>query len=217
MTRRLLPACEARHEIVISKSRFIASAAPAFTLEEARGFLERIRGELAGATHHVPAFVIGHGASVVAHCHDDGEPAGTAGRPALAVVQGSGLGDIAVVVTRYFGGVKLGTGGLVRAYSGAVRDLFSVLPIGEMVETRTLLMEVPYPAHRPVRRALDKHGAEILEEEFGSMVRTRACLAESQAASLQAEVARLTRGACSPEIVGSGTSIVRIEKADLKP
>lgn len=115
-TVRAIPAAETRVELVVVNSRFIATAAPAFSVEAARAFVGRVRGEFADASHNVPAYLIGHGAATIAHCHDDGEPAGTAGRPVLAVVQGSGLGDIAVVVTRYFGGTKLGTGRLVRAY-----------------------------------------------------------------------------------------------------
>jgi putative IMPACT (imprinted ancient) family translation regulator len=93
MERRLIPEREARAELLVVNSRFIATIAPAFTVEEARAFIARIKAEFVDATHHVPAFIIGHGASVVAHCQDDGEPSGTAGRPALAVLRGSGLGD----------------------------------------------------------------------------------------------------------------------------
>ena len=110
MNRYFIPARETRTEIIVVNSRFIATAAPAFTVDEAKAFVARIRAEFADASHNVPAFVVGHGSSVIAHCSDDGEPSGTAGRPALAVLQGSGLGD-AAVVTRYFGGTKLGTGG----------------------------------------------------------------------------------------------------------
>ena len=111
-----VPAQEMRHEILVVNSRFIATLAPAFSVEQAKAFVRRIRAEYADASHNVPAYVVGFGSSVTAHCNDDGEPPGTAGRPALAVLQGSGLGDAAVVVTRYFGRTRLGTGGLVRAY-----------------------------------------------------------------------------------------------------
>jgi uncharacterized YigZ family protein len=124
MDRYTIPARETRAEIKVVNSRFVATVAPVFSVDAAKAFIARVRREFADATHNVPAYLIGHGASVIAHCNDDGEPSGTAGRPALAVLRGSGLGDVAVVVTRYFGGTKLGTGGLVRAYSGAVRALF---------------------------------------------------------------------------------------------
>ena len=114
--RYRLPARETRTEIKVKNSIFIATAAPVFTVAEAKAFVGRIKMEFADATHNVPAYLVGFGTTVTAHCSDDGEPSGTAGRPMLAVLQGSGLGDVAVVVTRYFGGTKLGTGGLVRAY-----------------------------------------------------------------------------------------------------
>ncbi|HOU42491.1 MAG TPA: YigZ family protein, partial [Promineifilum sp.] len=143
-TVRAIPAAETRVELVVVNSRFLATAAPAFSVEAARAFVGRVRAEFADATHNVPAYLIGHGAATIAHCHDDGEPSGTAGRPVLAVLQGSGLGDIAVVVTRYFGGTKLGTGGLVRAYGDAARAVVAALPRAEKVATVTALIEVPY-------------------------------------------------------------------------
>jgi uncharacterized YigZ family protein len=113
--RYLIPAEEIRREIVVINSRFIASLAPAFTVEQAKNYLINIRKEFSDASHHVPAYIIGHYSSEISHCSDAGEPSGSAGRPALAVLRGSGLGDVIVVVTRYFGGTKLGIGGLVRA------------------------------------------------------------------------------------------------------
>ena len=134
-TKRIIPAGEARVEIIVDKSRFIAAAGPAFSVEEARAFIQKMKVEFPDASHHVPVFIIGHGNSVTVHCTDDGEPSGTAGRPALAVLQGSGLGDVVLVITRYFGGIKLGTGGLVRAYSDAVREVLKVLVRAEKVAT----------------------------------------------------------------------------------
>ncbi len=123
MKRYRIPARRTRTEIVVVNSRFITTAQPAFSVDEAKAFIQEMKNEFADASHNVPAFLIGYGASVTAHCSDDGEPSGTAGRPALAVLQGSDLGDIVVVVTRYFGGTKLGTGGLVRAYTDAVKSV----------------------------------------------------------------------------------------------
>ena len=96
-------------------SRFIATLAPVFSPEEARTFIAHIKKEFADASHNVPAYIIGGGNTVTEFCSDDGEPSGTSGKPALAVLRGSGLGDVAVVITRYFGGTLLGTGGLVKA------------------------------------------------------------------------------------------------------
>lgn len=166
MKRHTIPAQEVRTEITVVNSRFVATAAPVFSVDEAKAFVARIREEFSDASHNVPAFLVGHGASVTAHCHDDGEPSGTAGRPALAVLRGSGLGDVAVVVTRYFGGTKLGTGGLVRAYSDAVRAVLEVLPRAEKVPTHTVLVVSPYPFFERIRLAVEAHSGQILDEQF---------------------------------------------------
>ena len=117
----LLPAEEIRRELIVSNSRFIATLAPVTSIDEARHLLPVSGKEFADATHNVPAYILGGGNSVTEYCSDDGEPSGTAGRPALAVLRGSGLGDVSVVVTRYFGGTLLGKGGLVQAYTEATQ------------------------------------------------------------------------------------------------
>lgn len=170
MTQHLTPAAETRAEILVVNSRFIATLAPASSVEEARVFIARIKAEFADATHNVPAFVIGHGGSVTAHCHDNGEPSGTAGRPALAVLQGSGLGDAVVVVTRYFGGTKLGTGGLVRAYGDAVRAVLAVAPRAEKLTTQVVMLSVPYSNFERVRLLISSLQGLILDENFGADV-----------------------------------------------
>lgn len=169
-TQRLIPAAETRVETRAGNSRFIATIGPAFSVEEARAFIGRIKSEFADATHNAPAYIIGHGQSTTAHCHDDGEPSGTAGRPMLAVLQGSGLGDVVVVVTRYFGGTKLGTGGLVRAYGDAVREALAALPRAEKVATQTVMIEVAYPLLERVRLLTGDHNGVILEEQFAAEI-----------------------------------------------
>src|SRR5688500_17874817 len=128
-----IPWQEIRREHEVSKSRFIATLAPVFSVEEARAFIIRIKKEFVDASHNVPAYVIGGGNTVNEFCSDDGEPAGTAGRPALAVLRGGGLGDVAVVVTRYFGGTLLGTGGLVRAYTESTQLVVNAVGRGKRV------------------------------------------------------------------------------------
>jgi uncharacterized YigZ family protein len=208
MERYPIPATEARAEIDVLNSRFVASAGPAFSVEEARGFLARIRDEFPDATHHVPAYIVGHGASVIAHCGDDGEPAGTAGRPALAVLQGSGLGDVAVVVTRYFGGTKLGTGGLVRAYGDAVRAVLEVLPRAQKVATHTLQMTAPYALFERLRLAAAAHGGQILDEAFAAEVQITARFAVEQVPGFQAEVQELSSGRVEARIVASDEATI---------
>lgn len=168
-----IPTGEARTELRVANSRFIASAGPAATVDAARAFIARVRTEFADATHNVFAFVVGHGASTTLGMSDDGEPAGTAGRPALAVLQGSGLGDVVVVVTRYFGGTLLGTGGLVRAYGDAVRAVLAVLPRGVKVERRCIDVTLGYAAYQATRRLVAAHHGEVLDEIFAAEVTLR--------------------------------------------
>ncbi len=163
----LIPAEKARTEIKVSNSRFIASAAPALSVDQAKSFIASIKKEFNDASHNVPVFIIGHGASVTAHSSDDGEPSGTAGRPALTVLQGSGLGDVVMVITRYFGGTKLGTGGLVRAYSLAVRSILEILPLAEKVAIYTIAIRLPYHYFEQVQQLIDVHDGTILNKFFG--------------------------------------------------
>jgi len=201
MKRYPIPEREARAEILVVNSRFIASAAPAFGVEQARAFIFRIRGEFSDASHNVPAFLIGHGASVTAHCTDDGEPAGTAGRPVLAVLQGSGLGDVVVVVTRYFGGTKLGTGGLVHAYGAAVKEVLAVLPRAEKVPTYTVMLACEYSFFERIRLLILEHHGQVLDEDFLSDVTLTARFATWHLQRFQEDLRELSRGSLQAEII----------------
>lgn len=196
-----IPAGEARAEITVINSRFIASAAPVFTVEDARAFITRIKSEFSDASHNVPAFLIGYGASVTAHCTDDGEPAGTAGRPALAVLQGSGLGDVVVVVTRYFGGTKLGTGGLVRAYGDAVKAVLAVLPRAEKIPTHTVMVAADYSFFERLRLLVAAHQGQMLDADFGADVTITARFATWHFDDFQAALREISRGTLQAEIV----------------
>jgi uncharacterized YigZ family protein len=203
-----VPAGEARAEIEVLNSRFIATAAPVSSVKEAREFIARVKHEFADATHNVPAYIVGYGASVIAHCHDDGEPAGTAGRPALAVLRGSGLGDVAVVVTRYFGGTKLGTGGLVRAYGDAVRAVLQVVVRAERVATHTVFISMPYAYYERVRQTVSAHNGRILEEDFGQEVSMTAQFAVDLVPGFQSALSDLSNGTLQAEILGTEDGIV---------
>jgi uncharacterized YigZ family protein len=200
-SRYPIPSRETRVEIRVSNSRFIATAAPAFSVDEARAFIKKVKEEFSDATHNVPAFLVGHGPSVTAHCNDDGEPSGTAGRPALAVLQGSGLGDIVVVVTRYFGGTKLGTGGLVRAYGDAVKEVLEALPLAEKVPTHTILMAVPYNLFEQVKLLIEAHNGRVLDETFAADVTVTAQFTVEQFDAFQDALRELSHGRLEAEIV----------------
>ncbi|WP_420640950.1 YigZ family protein [Candidatus Leptofilum sp.] len=199
--RYLIPAKEARAEIEVKKSRFVATAVPAFTVEEARAFIGRIKTEFSDASHNVPAFLIGHGTIVTAHSSDDGEPSGTAGRPILAVLQGSGLGDIAVVVTRYFGGTKLGTGGLVRAYGDATKAVLDVLPRAEKVPTHTTLLVLPYSLLEQVRLLVGDWNGRILNEEFAADITMTLQFTIPKFPGFQDALRELSHGTLAAEII----------------
>ncbi len=216
--RNYIPAKETRVEIRVVNSRFIATLAPVFSVEEARVFIERIKGEFSDASHHVPAFVIGHGSSVTAHCNDDGEPTGTAGRPALAVLQGSGLGDVVVVVTRYFGGTKLGTGGLVRAYGDAVRAVIEAAPRAEKVPTHTVMLSVSYPLFEQARLLVAHHGGRILEENFAADVTLTTQFRVEQLPGFQDSLSDLSHGKVEAIIIESNPdTIMPVEMAEDDP
>jgi len=197
----LIPAARARAEIEIKRSRFIATAAPAFSVAEAREFIAAMKQEFADATHNVPAFLIGHGPAVTAHCSDDGEPSGTAGRPMLAVLQGSGLGDIAVVVTRYYGGTNLGTGGLVRAYGDAVKAVLDLLPRAQKVPTHQVMMAVPYHLLERVRLLVAGWDGKIEDEEFAADVTMTVQFTVSRFPGFQEALSEMTHGTLQAEII----------------
>ena len=201
MKRYPIPAEETRVEIKVKNSRFIATAAPVFSVDEAKAFVARMKAEFADASHNVPAYQVGFGAAVTAHCSDDGEPSGTAGRPALAVVQGSGLGDIAVVVTRYFGGTKLGTGGLVRAYGDAVKAVLDVLPRAEKVPTHTVLITIPYSYVERIRLLVAEHNGRLLEEAFAADVDVLVQFTTERFPAFQDALTELSHGSLTAEIV----------------
>jgi uncharacterized YigZ family protein len=208
--KSIIPAREARSEILVSNSHFIATLAPVFSVEEARAYIARIRSEFSDASHNVPAFIIGHGASVITHCSDDGEPSGTAGRPALAVLTGSGLGYVAVVVTRYFGGTKLGTGGLVRAYGDAVRSVLDVTVRAEKITVHTVMIVLPYPMFERTRILISTYRGEILDEAFGTDVTMAARFTVEDYPQFQSALIDGSRGTIQPEIIETSEVIVPI-------
>jgi uncharacterized YigZ family protein len=191
---QIIPARHVEAEHSERNSRFIASGAPAMSVQAARDFIALIKDRYPDATHHVPAYIIGHGSSVTAHCSDDGEPSGTAGRPVLSVLKGSGLGDIVVVVTRYFGGTKLGTGGLVRAYSEAVRVLLNKLPIARKVATTTLMFVVAYSLYERTQLLIHDHLGQVRDEVFGADVTLTLRLSDDQVEPFKNRMIELTRG-----------------------
>lgn len=196
MTRYPIPAQQTRSEEIILRSRFVTTLAAVPTLDAARAFVAGVREEFADATHNCWAYVVGApGSTAQIGLSDDGEPAGTAGKPMLQVLLGSGVGDIAAVVTRYFGGAKLGTGGLVRAYSGGVKAALLHLPLLEKVERVLLHVTLPYRLYQPVERLLPAFEAEVSESLFAAEITLGVRLPVERVAAWRAALRELSAGA----------------------
>lgn len=199
-----IPAIRHRVEEEIDRSRFITTVASTPTAEAARAFIDQVRAEFADATHNCWAYLAGPpGSSGQMGYSDDGEPHGTAGKPMFTVLQHSGIGDISAAVTRYFGGILLGRGGLVRAYSGGVKLALATLPLAEHVPTVELLVVIDYASVTPVQRLLPEFEAEVQGEDYAADVTYRLRLPEEQAAALQQRLVELTSGQVLVEVLAS--------------
>lgn len=182
--------CE-KIELLIEKSRFIAEN---FSVKDPSEVKERLKEQkirYADATHVCHAFFCGPNRET-AGCSDDREPSGTAGRPMLEVLKGNGITDILVTVVRYFGGTKLGTGGLVRAYSGAVKELLARLETEEAVDKEIIGMEMSYGDYEKVRQFAEKQKAALLSEQFAETVLMTVEVASAEADRFRSSVSEMT-------------------------
>lgn len=153
-------------EIIEKKSRFIATVRKVETEGEAVAFIEEMKKKYWDASHNCSAFVIGRRAELT-RCSDDGEPSGTAGRPMLEVLLGDGVRNVAVVVTRYFGGTLLGTGGLVRAYTQAAKEGLLKSVIGIERAGYEILVEIDYNGVGKLQYLMGQRGMEPVNSEYG--------------------------------------------------
>jgi uncharacterized YigZ family protein len=206
----LIPAEEIRRELVFSNSRFIATLAPVASPDEARTFLHRIREEFADASHNVPAYILGGGNSFTEYCSDDGEPSGTAGRPALAVLRGSGLGDLGVVVTRYFGGTLLGKGGLVRAYTQATQLVVREVPRAQRVAIHVVGLVLPYALLERVRLLVPRFGGVVRDEFFTGEVKLTLHFPVDELPAFQGALQELSGGSMVGEILETTEALIRV-------
>jgi uncharacterized YigZ family protein len=200
-TGYLIPSAEATAQITDRGSRFLGICACVESVPDARAFLAEIRSRYADASHHVYAFAVGHGSTVTHGMSDAGEPSGTAGRPVLAVVRGSDLGDVIVVVVRWFGGTKLGTGGLVRAYTKGAQGVLAATSTTRRVQTKSLTVRLPYDRYDPCRNALRKlaeqdpeNAVEIIDESFTEHATLHLCGPESAVDEIVERFVDLTSG-----------------------
>ena len=206
----LTPLHEIRCEQVVVNSRFVATLAPVFSVEEARAFIARIKKEFADASHNVPAYILGGGNTVTEYFSDDGEPSGTAGKPALAVLRGSGLGDVAVMVTRYFGGTLLGTGGLVKAYTESTQLVVNGVERGQRLSVHVAMVVIPYNLLERVRLLVPRQRGEILDEEFTKDITMTMQFPVDSLEAFQSELRELSAGKLKAEVIESKEAIFKI-------
>ncbi|WP_239614788.1 YigZ family protein [Cohnella mopanensis] len=180
-------------EIVIKKSRFIGHAKPVETEEEAVAFIEELKKKYWDATHNCSAYLIGE-RDQFQKALDDGEPSGTAGKPILEVIKNRGLKNVVVIVTRYFGGIMLGAGGLVRAYTdGAVTGIDAAEPIIKVLH-REVLVDVDYTWYGKLENELRGRGFRVGDVSFTDRVLVT-CLPEAgEAERFQAWITDITQG-----------------------
>lgn len=183
----------AQAEIIEKKSRFIATVQLVKTEEEAIAFIEAIKKKYWNATHNCSAYVAGKQREII-RCSDDGEPQGTAGKPMLDVLLGADLYDTAVVVTRYFGGTLLGTGGLVRAYSKAAQEGLKASTIIEKQLGVLLKIETDYNGIGKIQHLLGKRKIPIMDSIYTEQVQIKVLLPRQQADAWKAEITEATNG-----------------------
>ena len=203
-----VPLTEIRRELTVVNSKFIATLAPAFSIDEARAFMARIRKEFVDASHNVPVYIIGGGNTVTEYFSDDGEPAGTSGKPALAVLRGSGFGDAALVITRYFGGTLLGTGGLVKAYTESAQLVVAAVGRGQRISVHVIMLAIPYNLLERIRLLSARHRGEILGEDFAGDITLTIQIPVSDFDAFQLGLRELSAGKLQAEVIESKETIM---------
>ncbi len=187
-------------EYVEKKSRFIATLRRCDSEEEAMGFVEEMRKRYWDARHNCYAYIVGERGEL-ARCSDDGEPGGTAGRPMLEVLTGEEIRNAAAVVTRYFGGVLLGTGGLVRAYTQAVKEGLKNCRVGRMIPGYKAEIATDYNGIGKVLYLLGNAGLEPVKAEYGEDVRLLLEVPYEEADALRRDMMDATNGRMRFEII----------------
>ncbi len=201
MTSYLTPGRSATVEIEDRGSRFLCTLRRVEDEQGARALVARLRREHGGAGHHCSAFVLGPGGEVQ-RSSDDGEPAGTAGAPMLEVLRGAGVSDVAAVVSRWFGGTLLGVGGLVRAYTGAVRAALAEAGTIRRSLLTELALDLDHAVAGRIEGDLRARGVCVLETSYDAGARLLLAAAPDDVEALMRLVASATSGATLPVVVG---------------
>ena len=185
-------------EIEVKKSRFIATTRPVKSEEGAVAFIAEMKKKYWDARHNCSAFTIGKNHELT-RCSDDGEPAQTAGRPMLDVLLGEDIHDMCVVVTRYFGGTLLGTGGLVRAYSGAVKEGLEMSEIVEKHRAYEMMVETDYTGVGKIQYILGQEGITVQESNYTDSVEFKLLVPVAQYEGLEKKITEGTSGGAKIE------------------
>ena len=194
------PAGEGSSEYVEKKSRFLGRLFPVSSEEEAKARLEAVKKERYDARHHCWCYILRGGQK---RYSDDGEPQGTAGQPMLNMLEREGVEDVFCVVTRYFGGTLLGTGGLVRAYSTAAKEALCDAGVNEMRQWASLRVQTPYNLYDRVRLEAEKLGAVFENTDYGAEITLSLLLPEETLEGFAAALRELSAGQLVPEKNGS--------------
>lgn len=192
---------EGSHEIVIQKSRFIGHVKRVETEEEAINFVQKIKKEHKDATHNCSAYMIGE-YDLIQKASDDGEPSGTAGVPILEVLKKKGLKDTAVVVTRYFGGIKLGAGGLIRAYSGSASQSIDEIGVVKRQLMQLAEVHIDYTLLGKVENELRQSAYTLRNIEYADRVVLHAAFQSGQEEEFQAYVTDMTNAQAEIRLSG---------------
>ncbi len=198
----LTPAGYGEAETIEKKSRFIGRVWPVSSEKEALEHIQAMRKQHADATHNVYAYLL-HAGGLMRYS-DDGEPGGTSGQPTLNVFRSGGIEDVCCVVTRYFGGILLGSGGLVRAYSNTARLALEAAGVGRMAQWTVFRLTVSYSLYERAQRLLERQGAFIEDQSFGENVALRFLVLSDAADSVISALRELSNGAA--ECVALGES-----------
>ncbi len=193
MIRYRTVAKDAEARLVVERSEFIAHIAGAASREEAEGFIKSVRARYKDASHNVPAFVIGE-KSELQWASDDGEPQGTAGAPVVQLLTASGLTNVVCVVTRYFGGIKLGTGGLVRAYTQVARMAIEEAGVREARDVTTVSVKLAYPLLGRLKNSAAALGYEIEDIAYTEHVTVKLSFEPEREESIMAALDDMTGG-----------------------
>jgi uncharacterized YigZ family protein len=195
-----VPIGTAAGELIVKRSRFISRAVHFDSPGAAKETIRKVRDLHSGCNHVVYAYIVGTAGSVFG-MSDDGEPKGTAGRPVLEVLKGSGITNVLVTVVRFFGGTKLGTGGLVRAYSGSAQEVLALLDTEELVVRTRFTVTVPYACYEGVRRLITELDGAIHEEDFQESVLLSGLLPTEREGEFAKGLADLSGGKIKPEFI----------------